>query len=123
MHDELEQDTKSGGHLQKLLDQYNAWLFKLSPFDREKLLGTADPGERAQLVQKLLEEQNMLGPGFAPLFPMLALRMDSSGPVLSTSDLDAIVAAVEQNFLKDQVKKRACGSRLRATTTCRSSGS
>ena len=39
----LEQDTKDGGHLQKLLEQYNAWLFKLSPFDRDKLLGTADP--------------------------------------------------------------------------------
>ena len=72
LDDELAQDAKSGGHLRKLLDQYNAWLFKLSPFDRDKLLNTADPGERADLVQKLLQEQQKQRYTRAARAPLLA---------------------------------------------------
>jgi hypothetical protein len=107
LDDELEQDTKSGGHLQKLLDQYNAWISKLSAFDREKLLATTDPGERAQLVQKILQEQSQrLARASRPPFPLATLRVEGSFDLLSPSDLDAVFTAVEQKFLDDAAKKR-----------------
>jgi len=108
LHDELEQDTKNGGHLHKLLDQYNEWLFKLSPFDRDKLLGTADPGERAQEVQKVLQEQQkqrMARAAKVPWLPVLSGRLDVFAP-LSSSEMDVVLKAVEQNFLNDGAKKR-----------------
>lgn len=107
LDDELEQDTKNGGRLGKLLDQYNAWLFKLSPFDRDKLLSTSDPGERAELVQKLLQEQKqrVARAARAPLLALLNTRLDSA-PLLSTKDLDVVFAAVEQNYLKEDSKDR-----------------
>jgi hypothetical protein len=103
----LEQDTKDGGHLQKLLEQYNAWLFKLSPFDREKLLGTADPGERADLVQKLRREQEKQQSARASRglsVPYFGARFEAMA--LSPSDLDAILDAVERNYLSDETKHR-----------------
>ena len=89
----LEQDTKDGGHLQKLLEQYNAWLFKLSPFDRDKLLGTADPGERADLVQKLLREQQKQQSARASRglsIPYFGARFEAMAP-LSPGELDAVL--------------------------------
>jgi len=111
LHDELGQDAKNGGHLQKLLDQYNAWFFKLSPFDREKLLSTADPGERAQLVQKLREEQKQrVARATKAPFPLMALRFEGAAAPLSTSELDVVLAAVQQNYLRDEVKQRLIGT-------------
>jgi hypothetical protein len=111
LDDELVQDAKNGGHLRKLLDQYNAWLFKLSPFDRDKLLNTTDPGERAELVQKLLQEQKqrVARAARAPLLALLSTRLDSA-PLLSTKDLDVVLAAVEQNYLKEDSKERFASS-------------
>ena len=108
LNDELEQDAKNGARLTKLLDRYNAWLFTLSPFDREKLLGTSDPGERAQLVQKLLQEQQKqrLARASKAPFPLLALRFDGAGPSISSSELDVVLNAVKENFLADQAKQR-----------------
>jgi hypothetical protein len=84
LNEELEQDTKNGGHLQNLLEQYNAWLFKLSPFDRDKLLGTSDAGERADQVQKLLQEQQKQRVARATRglsIPLLGGRFDLLGPL------------------------------------------
>jgi len=109
LNDELEQDTKNGGHLQKLLERYNAWLFKLSPFDRDKLLGTADAGERADQVQKLLQEQQKQRLARATRglsIPVLGGRFDSAG-LLTSNDLDAVLTAVEQNYLRGDLKDRA----------------
>jgi hypothetical protein len=108
LHDELEQDAKNGGHLQKLLRDYNGWFIKLSPFDREKLLSTADPGERAQLVQKLRQEQQkqrLFRAARIPFIPFLAGRIDDVAP-LNSSDLDVVLVAVEQKYLKEETKKR-----------------
>ena len=106
LHDELEQDSRNGGHLQKLLDAYNRWFVKLSPFDREKVLSTADPGERAQLVEKLREEQKQrIKNARKPPFPLLAARFDDSAP-LSSNDLDVVVAAVQEKFFSEETKKR-----------------
>jgi hypothetical protein len=115
LDDELEQDAKAGGHLGKLLDQYNAWLSKLSPFDRDKLLNTPDPGERAELVQKLLQEQKQrsLRAGQARFVALLNGHLDAS-PRLSAKDLDVVFSAVEQNYLRDESKER-----LGRTTTAR----
>jgi hypothetical protein len=106
LDDELGQDAKNGGHLGKLLDQYNEWLFKLSPFDRDKLLNTPDPGERAELVQKLLQEQKqrVARAARAPLLALVNTRLDSA-PLLSTKDLDVVFAAVEQNYLREDSKE------------------
>jgi hypothetical protein len=111
LDDELAQDAKNGGHLGKLLDQYNAWLSKLSPFDRDKLLNTSDAGERAELVQKLLQEQRqrVARAARAPLLALLNTRLDSA-PFLSTKDLDVVFAAVEQNYLKEDSKERLAKS-------------
>jgi hypothetical protein len=109
LHDALEQDTKNGGHLQKLLNDYNRWFIKLSPFDREKLLSTADPGERAQLVQKLREEQQkqrVLRVSRIPLVPFFGGRLDEAVGPLSSSQLDTVLGAVEQNYLREETKKR-----------------
>jgi len=106
LHDELEQDAKNGGHLQKLLGDYNRWFSKLSPFDREKLLSTADPGERAQLVQKLREEQKQrVRAARFPSFPPWLGPLHGSPP-LSSSEVDAVLTAVEENFLSETTKKR-----------------
>jgi hypothetical protein len=107
LHDELEQDAKNGGHLQKLLREYNLWFSKLSPFDREKLLSTVDPGERAQLVQKLREEQKqrLSRAGRIPFAPFLAGRFDEIAQ-LNSNDLDVVWDAVAQKFLKEDTKKR-----------------
>jgi len=107
LNDELQEDAKNGGRLQKLLDQYNAWLFKLSPFDRDNLLNTADPGERAQLVQKIIQDQQKQRLARAtrgPVIPLIGGRFDSVSP-LSSSELDAVLTAVEQNFLNETAKK------------------
>ncbi len=109
LHDALEQDTKDGGHLQKLLEQYNAWLFKLSPFDRDKLLNTADPGERADLVQKLLQEQQKQRDARATKglsIPFLGARFEQVAP-LTPAQLDTVFAAVEEHYLRDDLKQRA----------------
>jgi hypothetical protein len=109
LHDALEQDSKDGGHLQKLLEQYNAWLFKLSPFDRDKLLNTADAGERADLVQKFLQEQQKQRYARATKglsFPFLGARFESMAP-LTPGELDTVLAAVEESYLRDALKQRA----------------
>jgi hypothetical protein len=114
LNDELEQDTKNGGHLQKLLEQYNAWLFKLSPFDRDKLLNTADPGERADLVQKLLQEQQKQRYTRATKglsIPFLGARFEPVAP-LTPGQLDTVLAAVEEHYLRDDLKQRAEKSSL-----------
>jgi hypothetical protein len=108
LNEDLEQDTKDGGHLQKLLEQYNVWLFKLSPFDRDKLLGIADPGERADQVQKLLQEQQKQRLARATKglsIPYFGGRFDSVAP-LTSSELDAVLDAVERNYLSDDLKRR-----------------
>jgi hypothetical protein len=107
LHDELEQDAKNGGHLQKLLADYNRWFIKLSPFDREKLLSTADSAERAQLVQKLRDEQKqrLSRPARMPFVPFLTGRFDDVAP-LSSNELDVVLDAVAQRFFKEETKKR-----------------
>jgi hypothetical protein len=111
LHDALQQDAKNGGHLQKLLDEYNTWFCKLSPFDRDKLLSTADPGERAQLVQKLLEEQKQrLARTTRAPFPLMALRFEGGAALLSSSELDVVLTAVEQKYLRDESRNRQAKS-------------
>jgi hypothetical protein len=107
LNDELQEDAKNGGHLQKLLDQYNAWLFKLSPFDRDNLLNTSDPGERAQMVQKIIQDQQkqrLARSTRVPFIPLIGGRFDAVAP-LSSSELDAVLTAVQQSFLNETAKK------------------
>lgn len=108
LNEDLEQDTKDGGRLQKLLEQYNDWLFKLSPFEREKLLGIADPGERADQVQKLLKEQQKQRLARATRglsIPFIGGRFDIVAP-LTSSELDAVLDAVERNYLTADARQR-----------------
>ena len=57
LHDELQQDAKNWRPSGKLLDQYNTWFCKLSPFRPGQAAEHGRPcSEHAQLVQKLLEE-------------------------------------------------------------------
>ncbi len=64
-------------------------------------------GRRAQSVQKLREEQKqrLARPGRANLSPFLVGRFDEVTQ-LNASDLDVVLQAVADKFLKDDVKKR-----------------
>jgi hypothetical protein len=108
LNEDLEQDTKNGGHLQKVLEQYNAWLFKLSPFEREKLSAITDPGERADQVRKLIQEQQKQRTARAARafgIPYFGGRFDVAAP-LSSSELDTVLDAVERNYLSGDPKHR-----------------
>jgi DNA-binding protein H-NS len=97
---EVEQDTKNGGHLLKLLTGYNLWLSKLTPFEQEKVVGTSDPGERAEIVKTIRDEQQKREAWLALEPPR------GKAPSLSTADLDAMLKAVEDNFLSAEVRDK-----------------
>jgi hypothetical protein len=97
---EVEQDTKNGGHLLKLLTGYNLWLSKLTPFEQEKVVGTSDPGERAEIVKTIRDEQQKREARLALEPPR------GKAPSLSTADLDAMLKAVEDNFLSAEVRDK-----------------
>jgi hypothetical protein len=109
LHNELEQDTRENGHLQKLVDDYNQWLSNLSLFEREKLLKIEDPAERAQEVKKVFDEQKKrrATAASAKEIPLFGMRR---GPAfnerLTPQDLDAVVDAVESKFLTASTKQR-----------------
>jgi hypothetical protein len=93
---EVMQDTS--GHLLQLLTGYNRWLSTLSPFDQERILGTADPIERAQLVKTIRDEQQKR---------QAIASVDGGGrQVLQPADLDVVVKAVEDNFLTPESRKK-----------------
>ena len=97
LDDEVRQD--SSGHLLKLLTGYNRWLSGLSPFDQERVLSKTDPIERAQLVKTIREEQKKR---------QALAAIDAVGrpaAMLQPADLDAMLKAVEENFLTPESRK------------------
>lgn len=110
LHEELQQDAKSGGQLQKLLDGYNQWLQTLSLFDRETLLGTADPSERAEAARKLHDEQlrQERARKHEAAFPALVARAAHTPDgrmALTPAELEIVLRAVESNFLDEESKQ------------------
>jgi len=111
LDEELQKDTKSGGHLQKLLEDYNQWLSKLSPFEREQLQKIDDPVERAKRVLKMREQQKEQRVARAHMesFPLLATQ---APPVLlrnlnlGKEGLDAVTAVSENTFLSGEAKEK-----------------
>ncbi len=100
LDDEVKQDTANGGHLLKLLTDYNRWLSTLSPFDQERILSRTDPVERAQLVHEIREEQQKR---------LATTGIDAGGrPALSLepAEFDAMLKAVEDNFLTPETRKK-----------------
>ncbi len=100
LDDEVKQDTANGGHLLKLMTDYNRWLSTLSPFDQERILSKTDPVERAQLVHEIREEQQkrLAMTGFdAGGRPALALE---------PSEFDTMLKAVEDSFLTPDARKK-----------------
>jgi hypothetical protein len=98
LDNEVRQD--SSGHLLKLLTGYNRWLSGLSPFDQERILSKTDPIERAQLVKAIREEQKKR---------QALAAIDGAGrpaAMLQPADLDAMVKAVEENFLTPESRKK-----------------
>jgi len=100
--EELDSEVKqdASGHLLKLLTGYNRWLSGLSPFDQERILSKTDPIERAQLVKTIRDEQQKrqaLAAIGAPGGPALAL---------APMELDAMLKAVEENFLTPTSRKK-----------------
>jgi hypothetical protein len=110
LHEALEVDAKTGGHLQKLLEEYNRWFSGLSPFDRDALLSIADPVERAKRVEAIFEDhkQQRLARARAEELPFLAARTGRFGAdaPLEPAELDVVVAAIEKNFLNDESRRR-----------------
>jgi hypothetical protein len=98
LDDEVKQDTKNGGHLLKLLTGYNGWLSSLSPFDQERINGKTDPVERARLVKTIREEQQKR--------QTLASLDQPRRLTLHPKDLDAMVKAVEENFLTAETRNK-----------------
>jgi hypothetical protein len=95
---EVRQD--SSGHLLKLLTGYNRWLSGLSPFDQDRVLSKTDPIERAQLVKTIREEQKKR---------QALAAIDATGrpaAMLQPADLDAMLKAVEDNFLTPESRKK-----------------
>jgi hypothetical protein len=92
---EVKQDTS--GHLLQLLTGYNRWLSTLSPFDQERILGTADPIERAQLVKTIRDEQQKR---------QALASLDGGYRTLLAPDLDTILKTVEENFLTPESRKK-----------------
>jgi hypothetical protein len=107
LDNEVEQDTKNGGHLLKLLAGYNLWLSKLSPFEQERVVGTTDPVERAQIVKTIRDEQQKREARLA-LEPPRGKAL-----TLSSTDFDAMVKAVEEHFLtadaRDKLPQQLAG--------------
>jgi hypothetical protein len=103
LHDEVQQDTKNGGHLQKLLTGYNLWLSTLSPFDQARIDGETDPVKRAQLVKTIREEQQKRQSLAAVDQPR------RRAVVLTPKDLDVMLKAVEENFLTPESRKKIPG--------------
>jgi hypothetical protein len=100
LDDEVKQDTANGGHLLKLMTDYNRWLSTLSPFDQERILSKTDPVERAQLVHQIREEQQK---------SLAATGIDAGGrPALSLepAEFDTMLKAVEENFLTPETRKK-----------------
>jgi hypothetical protein len=97
LDDEVKQD--STGHLLKLLTGYNRWLSNLSPFDQEKVLSKTDPFERAQLIKAMRDEQQRRQ-------ALAAVDGFMRQATLQPADLDAIVKAVEENFLSPESRKK-----------------
>ncbi len=57
LHKQLEADSKSGGKLTLVLNNYYEWLKSLTPGQRSDLRGEADPVRRRQQVTDLLAKQ------------------------------------------------------------------
>jgi hypothetical protein len=109
LHDDIEQDTANSGQLARLLENYNNWFTKLSPFDRDAILSITDPAERAIRVQKLHDEQlkQRRAREQAEAFPAVARPAHSNGgvPLLRPATLEAIATAIEKDFLTDETKQ------------------
>jgi hypothetical protein len=98
LDDEVRQD--SSGRLLKLLTGYNRWLSSLSPFDQERILSKTDPVERAQLVKVIRDEQQKR---------QALASLDGFGRqalALLPTDLDVMLAAVEENFLTPESRTK-----------------
>lgn len=54
---QLEENRKTGGQLNSLMQTYSAWLQTLTPTQREELRQATDSAQKLSLVQKFKEEQ------------------------------------------------------------------
>jgi len=100
LDDEVKQDTANGGHLLKLMTDYNRWLSTLSPFDQERILSKTDPVERAQLVHEIREEQQKR---------LATTGIDAGGRpalALDPAEFETMLKAVEDNFLTPEARKK-----------------
>jgi len=105
LHDEVQQDAKNRGHLQKLLEGYNRWFSSLSPFDRDTILSKTDPVERAMQVEKLRADQKKQQQAVVHAGAFAAAHLVDGRNVLSSQGLEAVVNAVEKNFLSEDAKR------------------
>jgi hypothetical protein len=55
--DFLALDERDQSRLTKVMQGYNAWLAKLPPADRERVLSAPSPGERLEVVRQLRERE------------------------------------------------------------------
>lgn len=109
LRDEIDQDARRGGHLQKLIVDYNEWLSNLSPFDRDQLLGIDDVQQRVRQVQKLRDEQKQqhLARTNLEAVPLPVGNWTSSlqRDGLSPESFQALVTVIEEKVLPNDLRK------------------
>jgi len=111
LHERVEKDEE----LHKTLQEYNEWLSKLSPGQRDDLRKESDPARRAKKVAEIREEQQRqersgFSPGSGPRFGSGRMAwskwIDSFG--LASNDLKAVMSVWEQaaqNVLNPEQKQ------------------
>lgn len=105
LHDEVQQDAKNRGHLQKLLEGYNRWFSSLSPFDRDAILSKTDPVERAMQVEKLRADQKKQQQANVHAGAFAAAHFVDGHTILNSQALETVVNAIEKDFLSQDAKK------------------
>ncbi len=90
LHEELEEDTRSGGNLKSIMDAYYRWVGTLNPGEHDDLRRETDPALREKLVRKLRTTPK-------PISPSVLQQMSGGAGMtaLSLQDLTAVMKILE----------------------------
>lgn len=112
LHLKLEENKATGGSLSSLLQEYSAWLTTLTPNQRDDLNKETEPAKKLALVRQFKEEQEYRPeptpnePHEIPLGDLrgISKRWPFGGPVLSRSELAAVMKVIAKDAGPDREK-------------------
>jgi hypothetical protein len=87
---ELKEDTRAGGNLRSVMDDYYNWLATLTPGQQQDLRAITDPTRREIRAREFLKEQQ------EQAFAGGAARGNKTPPHLGTKDLAAVLGVIEE---------------------------